>query len=193
MTGNFNNFDGPSYLRSWNNKIRKNMITHTHNWFNSNNLIPLLVTLSILYSSLVSPSLSDAESWKKNYRQLLSWAWDDEIDSKKNPFTIFYVRTNYLKKIRNNASPGNSGFTGEFFKFFWRDLKQFIVSSANYSFQIGSLSISQKLGIITLLPKGSKDKRFIKNWRPITLLNTFYKLISGLTLKPWKGAFPNQV
>ena len=65
---------------------------------------------------------------------------------------------NYLKKVRNNVSPGSSGFTGEFFKLFWKDLSQFMLSSVNYSFEIGSLSVSQKFGILTLLPKGQKDK-----------------------------------
>ena len=35
------------------------------------------------------------------------------------------------------------------------------------------------MGIITIIPKGEKDKRFLTNWRPLTLLNTLYKLISG--------------
>ena len=77
-------------------------------------------------------------------------------------------------------SPGSSGFTGDFYKFFWRNIKHFVVRSANYSFDIGSLSIQQRLGIITLLPKGLKDKRYLANWRPLTLLNTFYKLVSGV-------------
>merc|ERR1712212_156810 len=38
--------------------------------------------------------------------------------------------------------------------------------------------LSQLLGIIALIPKSDKDQRFITNWRPLTLLETFYKLIS---------------
>ena len=87
--------------------------------------------------------------------------------------------TRYLKSTKNNVSPGISGFTADFYKFFWRDLKQFVVRSVNHSFDIGSLSIQQRLGVITMLPKGNKDKRFLANWRPLTLLNSFYKLVSG--------------
>ena len=55
-------------------------------------------------------------------------------------------------------------------------LNLFYIKSLNYSFENGSLTTLQKQGIISLLPK--KDKHFdnLKNWRPLTLLNTDYKI-----------------
>jgi hypothetical protein len=41
------------------------------------------------------------------------------------------------------------------------------------------LYITQRHGVITLLPKGDKPKQYLKNWRPITLFNTVYKIASG--------------
>ena len=87
--------------------------------------------------------------------------------------------TKYIKKAKNNVSPGSSGYTNEFFKFFWIDLKIFIINSINHSYELGRLSVTQRLGIITLIPKGDKDKTYLKNWRPLTLLNSLYKLVSG--------------
>ena len=87
--------------------------------------------------------------------------------------------TKYLKKSRNGVSPGSSGFTNEFYKFFWIDLKLLIAKAVNYGYEHGSLSVTQRLGIITLIPKGDKDKNHLKNWRPLTLLNTIYKMVSG--------------
>ena len=84
-----------------------------------------------------------------------------------------------LKEMKNNKSPGSDGFTAEFFKFFWPDLKFFIISAINDIFIQKQLPISQRLGIISCLPKGDKPRQFLKNWRPITLLNVFYKLVSG--------------
>ena len=60
------------------------------------------------------------------------------------------------------------------------DLKNFIVESVNHSLKTGTLAISQRLGIITLIPKGDKDKTLLKNWRPLTLLNSIYKMVSGV-------------
>ena len=87
--------------------------------------------------------------------------------------------TKYLKKCKNNVAPGSSGFTFDFYKFFWRDLKQFIIRAVDFSFENNRLSVSQRLGIISIIPKGDKDKRYLKNWRPLCLLNSLYKLISG--------------
>ena len=84
-----------------------------------------------------------------------------------------------LKNMKNNKSPGSDGFTVEFYKFFWKDIKNHIVAAVNHIFKKKELPISQRLGIITCLPKGDKPRQFLKNWRPITLLNVFYKIISG--------------
>ena len=53
-----------------------------------------------------------------------------------------------LEKMQNNKSPGSTGFTSEFFKFFWKDLGHFIVKSLNYGFEKGELSSTQKEGIM---------------------------------------------
>ena len=84
-----------------------------------------------------------------------------------------------LKKMKNNKSPGSDGYTVEFFKFFWKDLKLFVVKAINCIFYNKELPISQRLGIISCLPKGDKPRQYLKNWRPITLLNVLYKIISG--------------
>jgi hypothetical protein len=88
--------------------------------------------------------------------------------------------TQYLKNSKNNVSPGSTGFANEFYKFFWRDIKHFVTNAINHGYEHGMLSITQRLGIITLIPKGDKDKSFLKNWRPLTLLNTLYKMVSGV-------------
>ena len=87
--------------------------------------------------------------------------------------------TKYLKKTKNNVALGSTGYTNEFYKFFWLDLKIFVTNALNYGYENGMLSVTQRLGIITLIPKGDKDKSFLKNWRPLTLLNSLYKLASG--------------
>lgn len=85
----------------------------------------------------------------------------------------------YLKSMKNETSPGLDGFTVEFFKFFWKDLGVYLVRSLHHAIESGQLSVTQTKGIITLLPKEEKDKLYLKNWRPISLLNVDYKIFSG--------------
>ena len=49
----------------------------------------------------------------------------------------------------------------------------------NAGFQNGELSITQQHGLIVCIPKENKSRNYLKNWRPITLLNTVYKIASG--------------
>ena len=51
-----------------------------------------------------------------------------------------------------------------------------MVDSFNYGLQHGSLSISQRQGIISLIPKKNKNAEYLTNWRPISLLNVDYKI-----------------
>ena len=46
------------------------------------------------------------------------------------------------------------------------------------SYENENMSISLKQSIITLLPKINDDVRFLKYWRPISLLNTDYKIMT---------------
>ena len=95
-----------------------------------------------------------------------------------------------LNKMKNNRSPGSSGFSVEFFKHFWEDLGHFLVKSINYGFDHRELSITQKEGIITCIPKGTKSKKYLKNWRPISLLNVSYKIASGCIANRIKHVLP---
>ena len=98
-----------------------------------------------------------------------------------------------LKKSANNTSPGFDGFTYEFFKFFWKDLGHFLVRAINVCFNQGKLTESLRRGVITCLPKGNKDKQYLKNWRPISLLNTSYKLASSCIAERLKLVLPKLI
>ena len=83
-----------------------------------------------------------------------------------------------IKCMKNNKSPGNSGYTTEFFKFFFTDIGKFLVRSINYGFDHDILSITQRQGVITCIPKDGKNPQHLRNWRPISLLNVSYKIAS---------------
>jgi hypothetical protein len=61
----------------------------------------------------------------------------------------------------------------------WDFLKTPIRKMANTGFKQGFLSPTLRRGLIKLIPKG-KNKSRVEDWRPITLLTTSYKIISGV-------------
>lgn len=67
-----------------------------------------------------------------------------------------------LKSTNKNKSPGSDGMPSEFYKVFWNNITIYIMDSINHSLITGSLSITQKHGIISLLPKPGRDKLWPK-------------------------------
>ena len=100
----------------------------------------------------------------------------EELDSE---FSIGEIDTVYTK-LKNNKSPGWDGLTAEFYKTFWRNIRIILHSCYVESISNGSLSPSQKIGILTLIPKPKPPAKlvYIKNCRPITLLNIDYNIFT---------------
>ena len=97
-----------------------------------------------------------------------------------------------IKNFKNNKSPGWDGLTAEFYKTFWEDIKITFYNSLNESIERGTLTPSQRIGIITLLPKPktTAELNYIKNWRPITLLNVDYKVFAHVLKNRITKALP---
>ena len=93
----------------------------------------------------------------------------------------------------DNKSPGEDGFTKEFYQTFFDLLCKDLLNSYIEAFQQGSLSISQRRGTITLIPKEEFNLTDLKNWRPITLLNIDYKIISKVLAKRVEQCLPKLI
>ena len=65
--------------------------------------------------------------------------------------------------MKNEKGPGNDGFTAKFFKFFWPDMGHYILNSLNDGYRKGNLSITQRQGVITCIPKPNKSRHLLKN------------------------------
>ena len=53
-----------------------------------------------------------------------------------------------------------------------------LFNSYKYTFENGYLSNDQKRGVINIIPKEGKDLRYLQNWRPVSLLNSDYKILT---------------
>ena len=95
--------------------------------------------------------------------------------------------------MQNNKSPGNDGFTKEFYETFCNEIKHPFMNSIMEAREKKKLSTSQCQAVIKLIGKKERDKRFIKNWRPISLLNADYKIIAKALATRLKETLPKLI
>ena len=85
-----------------------------------------------------------------------------------------------ISSFANDKSPGSDGLPIEFYKTFWNEIKYLLCSVYNECFERNILPHSMRRSVITLLPKKGKNLLYLKNWRPISLLNNDYKILAKI-------------
>ena len=86
--------------------------------------------------------------------------------------------TNSVKSLNTGKSPGSDGLSVEFYLRFWETLGPLLLRVSNQCFSDGELCGSMKGSVTRLIFKKRGDIKHLKNWRPISLLNVDYKIIS---------------
>ncbi|KAL3682038.1 hypothetical protein R1sor_000060 [Riccia sorocarpa] len=97
-----------------------------------------------------------------------------------------------VKSFKSEKSPGADGMTTEVLRELWSDSKHDVIEFVNFFWGTDQLSWKQQAGIIKLIPKDG-NRELIKNWRPLTLLNTGYKLVSKIMANRLKDLLPSLV
>ena len=115
---------------------------------------------------------SSLESFLANL-QTVTDGMRDMVDS---DLTIDELYTT-LKSCQDSA-PGPDGIPYSLIKLTWKHFGRLLLDSWNYARLTGQLSFSHEQSYLRLLPKEGKDTRHLKNWRPITLSNCDFKLIT---------------
>ena len=120
-----------------------------------------------------------------------------KLDKEDNESLEQELTVEELKKALNgfseNKTPDEDGFTKEFYETFfdlvWRDM----LNSYNAAFETGSLSVSQRRGTVTLIPKSDGNLSELSHWRPISLLNVDYKILTRILAKRVESFLPKLV
>ena len=86
--------------------------------------------------------------------------------------------TDSVKGLNLGKSAGSDGLSIEFYLHFWEILGPLLLRVANECFRDGDLCDSMKGSVTRLIFKKRGDRKSLKNWRPISLLNVDYKIIS---------------
>jgi len=87
-----------------------------------------------------------------------------------------------IKNLKNNTSPGSDGLSKEFYMHFRDILTPVLKDMMTDIINNDTLFPTQKYAIIRLIPKSDdpEELKHLKNWRPISLLNTDYKIFTKI-------------
>ena len=85
--------------------------------------------------------------------------------------------------MENNKTPGNDELTNEFNITFWNKVKISLLLAIEKAYLV-------KQVVIKLIENEGRDKRYIQNWRAISLLNLDVKLISKALAERLKNVLP---
>jgi len=85
-----------------------------------------------------------------------------------------------IRSLPSDKAPGPDGFTGKFYKVCWQTIKQDIMAalSAVWSRKFANFELLNS-AFVTLLPK-KEDATSIKDFRPISLVHSFAKLVTKI-------------
>ena len=96
------------------------------------------------------------------------------------------------KTFKKNITPGSDGLPIEFYLKFWYLIGAVFTQLVNRIYYVNQeLSDTQKEGLIKLICKDNSKKDLLKFYRPISLLNTDYKIIAKSIATRLKKALPS--
>lgn len=95
-----------------------------------------------------------------------------------------------INSLQNNKSPGPDGFPIEYFKAFSNKLLSPLTAMIKEGLENKKLPNSLEMATITLLPKPGKNKQKCDSYRPLSLLNADYKVLSKLIARRLEDIIP---
>ncbi|GJX65365.1 RNA-directed DNA polymerase, eukaryota [Tanacetum coccineum] len=79
----------------------------------------------------------------------------------------------------SDKSPGPDGFTFGFYRRYWDTIEKDVVDAVSYFFSVGMFPKGGNASFIALIPK-MQDAKVVKDYRPISLIGSVYKIIAKI-------------
>ena len=184
------------FLNREKNNAVKSSIRAIHD---ENNIVltekkPIMDRIQRFYSKLFSKKISNSNDVNMSFLRSLDLP---KLSVEQKAFCeIEFTRDDLyetLTTMQGGKSPGNDGLGKEFYMHYWDIIGDILYDSFIEAKTEGTLSPTQRQALIKLIAKKDSDKRFIENWRPISLLNVDTKILSKTIASKLKNVLPTLV
>ena len=123
----------------------------------------------------------DKKKWIHFYNIHLPWLNHDEIEYLNRTISTKEIES-VIKHLPTNKNPGPYGFTGEFYQTFQEVTPVFLKLFQKIEKE-GSLPNSVNKASITSISISDKDATRKENYRPISLMNIYAKILNKISVK----------
>ena len=155
----FFNLEKRNYNRKTITELRTESETVT------NNESQILEAIENYYSELYASANNSQENNVDEFTEHLKIPKLSDADRDRIEGPLSYEECKKaLDTFQNNKAPGEDGFTVEFYMFFFDLLGHDLVASFNAAYDANELTISQRRGVITLIPKEDGSLLELSNW-----------------------------
>ncbi|EPZ36920.1 hypothetical protein O9G_006233 [Rozella allomycis CSF55] len=148
-----------------------------------------LKTCEMFYSNLYKSEKADNES-----QNILINHIDKKLDDKDHNILMDEITDveleEILKNLKQDKTPGIDGLGYEFYQLLWKLDKEFLLSIFKTIFETQSFPDSFKIFINTLVYK-KNDKRDLRNWRALSMINTDRRIFSKILDERLNKVMPN--
>lgn len=144
---------------------------------------------SVLGPSAITPLRPSTQLW---FQELLHFSLTSTQYSQMLLLPSSAEIKSIMFRLNANKAPGPDGLTSGFFKEAWEVVGNEVTNSITQFFQTGFLPPAINATILTLVPKFPGASK-VTDFRPISCLNTVYKVISRLLVRRLKPILPTLI
>lgn len=115
---------------------------------------------------------------------------DEQVYNLNTQLTLAEIQSAVMS-MPNGKTPGSDGLPAEIYKVLWPKIGQLYFEMILNAIDKGTLAITARQGIITLIPKKHKNRLLLGNWCPLTMLNVDHKIFAKALAGRMKKVLPS--
>uniref|UniRef100_A0A3Q3G6H4 Reverse transcriptase domain-containing protein n=1 Tax=Kryptolebias marmoratus TaxID=37003 RepID=A0A3Q3G6H4_KRYMA len=135
------------------------------------------------WSDEVTSLQSTVTSLQKEMSMLKEKCEDLEGRMRRSNIRIGWEFKQVIKSLKNNKSPGPDGYTNDFYKTFIDLLAPLLLKAYHHALKSKTMALSWSEATIVVIHKEGKDPIDCQSYRPISLLNTDLRILTGILVR----------